>query len=174
MNESTKMGSFPSMIHHFRLAVQHIVFYTLAVILFTILALVCWQVISRYALNDPSVFTEEIVRFLLIWLGCLSAVYAFGSNRHVALTLVYHKLPANFRKIVTVVHHVVVLIFGTVFFIWGGMLLMKITSMQVSSVLLIPLNYVYSIFPFCGVILAIYEIFHIIETLSVQDTIKGE
>lgn len=160
------MNKFSQYVHHARVVVNHIVFCVLALILVSILSLVCWQVVSRYLLNNPSVFTEELVRFLLIWLGALSAVYAFGSNRHVALTLVYDKLSPPVRKVVSILHHVVVLGFGFCFFLWGGTLLMNITSLQVSSVLLIPLNYIYAIFPFCGVMLVGYEIAHIVETAS--------
>ena len=28
-----------------------------------------WQVFSRFILQDPSSFTEELARFLLIWVG---------------------------------------------------------------------------------------------------------
>lgn len=28
---------------------------------------VCWQVITRYILNNPSTVTEEALRYLLIW-----------------------------------------------------------------------------------------------------------
>ena len=46
---------------------------------------VLWQVASRYLLGDPSSVTEELARFLLIWLGLLGAAYAFGQRAHVAL-----------------------------------------------------------------------------------------
>jgi len=30
---------------------------------------VCWQVFSRYVLKDPQFFTDELARYLLIWLS---------------------------------------------------------------------------------------------------------
>ncbi|MCK4758607.1 MAG: TRAP transporter small permease subunit, partial [Candidatus Aminicenantes bacterium] len=39
---------------------------------------VLWQVFTRFVLRDPSSFTEELARYLLIWVGLLGASYAAG------------------------------------------------------------------------------------------------
>lgn len=36
---------------------------------------VVWQVFSRYVLNQPSTSTDELARFLMIWVGLLGAAY---------------------------------------------------------------------------------------------------
>ncbi len=41
---------------------------------------VLWQVATRFLLNDPSSFTEEIARYLLIWVGLLGSAYAVGKR----------------------------------------------------------------------------------------------
>ena len=33
----------------------------------------CWQVITRFLLNDPSQWTEEFLRYALIWMTMLGA-----------------------------------------------------------------------------------------------------
>ena len=40
-----------------------------------LVAAVVWQVVSRYLLNSPSSVTEEIARYLLIWVSMLGASY---------------------------------------------------------------------------------------------------
>ena len=37
---------------------------------------VLWQVFTRFILQDPSSYTEELARFLLVWIGLLGASYA--------------------------------------------------------------------------------------------------
>ena len=32
----------------------------------------CWQVITRFLLNDPSQWTEEFLRYALIWMTTVS------------------------------------------------------------------------------------------------------
>ena len=55
----------------------------------TILVLI--QVFSRYVLNSPVAFTEELVRYSLIWTGFIGAAYAFSTREHMSLTLVRDK-----------------------------------------------------------------------------------
>lgn len=56
-----------------------------------------WQVFTRFVLQNPSVFTEEVLRFSLIWVGFLGASYAFGHKEHLALTFLTSKLKKEKR-----------------------------------------------------------------------------
>ena len=42
-------------------------------------------------LNSPVAFTEELVRYSLIWTGFIGAAYAFSTREHMSLTLVRDK-----------------------------------------------------------------------------------
>jgi len=41
------------------------------------LAAASWQVVARYALSQPPVWTEELARFSMVWAGLLGASCAF-------------------------------------------------------------------------------------------------
>ena len=62
-----------------------------AVLLTFMTVLVLIQVFSRYILNSPVAFTEELVRYSLIWTGFIGAAYAFSTREHMSLTLVRDK-----------------------------------------------------------------------------------
>ena len=47
------------------------------VLLSAMTLLVLYQVFTRYVLNSPAAFTEELVRYFLIWTGFIGAAYAF-------------------------------------------------------------------------------------------------
>ena len=50
----------------------------IATILLSVMTLlVLYQVFTRYVLNSPAAFTEELVRYFLIWTGFVGAAYAF-------------------------------------------------------------------------------------------------
>ena len=53
---------------------------------------VLWQVFTRFILRDPSSFTEELARYLMIWVGLLGAAYAAGKRMHLAVDLLPTKL----------------------------------------------------------------------------------
>ena len=46
---------------------------------------VLWQVFSRYFTDSPSSFTDELARYLMMWLGVLGAAYVSGRDEHVAI-----------------------------------------------------------------------------------------
>lgn len=62
-----------------------------AVLLTFMTVLVLIQVFSRYILNSPVAFTEELVRYSLIWTGFIGAAYAFSTREHMSLTLIRDK-----------------------------------------------------------------------------------
>ena len=41
---------------------------------------VSWQVFSRYVLANPSSFTDELARYLMIWLGVMGTAYVSGND----------------------------------------------------------------------------------------------
>ena len=59
--------------------------WTLVIIMSLMVINVLWQVFSRFILGDPSSYTEELARYLMIWVGVLGAAYVSGKNKHVAI-----------------------------------------------------------------------------------------
>ena len=43
---------------------------------------VCWQVVTRFVLKNPSTVTEEILRYLLVWTTMVGGAYAYGRREH--------------------------------------------------------------------------------------------
>lgn len=66
-----------------------------AVLLTFMTVLVLIQVFSRYILNSPVAFTEELVRYSLIWTGFIGAAYAFSTREHMSLTLIIYRQGAH-------------------------------------------------------------------------------
>ena len=52
---------------------------------------IVWQVVSRYIFNSPSEFTDELSRYLLIWVGILGAAYVTGTRGHIAIDFFVQK-----------------------------------------------------------------------------------
>ena len=69
------------------------------------------QVIARYIFEAPLSWSEELARFILIWVSMLSAAYAFKTKSHFALTILVSKLPDKHQKITSFCIHIVVAIF---------------------------------------------------------------
>ncbi|MFW5760957.1 MAG: TRAP transporter small permease [Cyclobacteriaceae bacterium] len=138
-------------------------------ILMTILAVmtlsVLWQVFSRYVLKDPSNWTDELVRFLFMWLGLLGAAYITGKRMHLAIDILPSQAnPQNQKKLNFIIYSLVA-VFSLFVMVVGGIRLVYITLTlnQISPSLEIPLGYVYLVVPISGVFIIYYSILNIID-----------
>lgn len=123
-------------------------------------ASVCWQVISRYALNDPAAWTEEMARFLLMWIGLLGACYAYREGQHLGVDLFPKSLsPARYRLWALCAHSLVILFSVMVLLIGGGRLVYLTASLnQTSAALGVPMSWIYMSLPLCGVMMIVYAL----------------
>jgi len=129
-------------------------------LLAVLLAVLTWQVFSRYVLRDPSTVTEELSRLLLIWLGTLGTALGFVERKHLAFDLLEEKAsPANRARLREVVD-VCVVLFGVLLTV-GGVLLVweKATLGQTSPVLKIPYVWVALVLPMAGICIILAPFF---------------
>jgi len=121
---------------------------------------VIWQVITRYFSENPSSFTDELSRYLMIWLGILGAAYVTGKNEHVSIDFFIKKISVKNRKILTLFITLSIICFAIIALVIGGGRLVYITLIlqQYSPSLKIPLALVYSILPISGILIIFYKI----------------
>ncbi|UJP65859.1 TRAP transporter small permease [Mongoliitalea daihaiensis] len=131
---------------------------------------VTWQVLSRYLLQNPSSFTDELSRYMLIWLGMLGAAYVAGQNQHLAIDILPQKLQGVQQKRLLIFIAAAILLFALVIMIIGGANLVFITFIlgQKSATLQIPLAYVYTIIPLSGLLVVVYQVLQIQSLLTDQ------
>jgi TRAP-type C4-dicarboxylate transport system permease small subunit len=132
----------------------------LIALMVALVAAVSWQVISRYVFSSPSSWTEEVARFLMIWIGLLGAAYAFRTRVHLGLDLLPKKLTGRSREILRLFTLVVIVLFSVTVLIIGGGKLVALTweLKQYSAVLGLPIAFVYSVIPTAGLLICIYAI----------------
>ena len=129
-----------------------------AVLLSAMTLLVLYQVFTRYVLNSPAAFTEEIVRYLLIWTGFIGAAYAFSTRQHMALVLVRDRLSPNRKKVLMTAIDVLILV--------GGTKLALSAVKEYSALLGISRGLVYSMAPISGVFIILAQIINIYEDVT--------
>ncbi|MGD9020852.1 MAG: TRAP transporter small permease [Lysobacterales bacterium] len=121
---------------------------------------VSWQVISRYVFAAPSSWTEEVARFLLIWVGVLGAAYAFRTGVHLGLDVLPKKLSGNAAQALKLFTLATVIVFAVAVLVIGGGALVALTwdLKQYSAVLGLPIAFVYSVIPVSGLLICFYAI----------------
>ncbi len=129
---------------------------------------VTWQIVSRYLLGDPSKWTEELSRFLLIWIGLLGGSYAYHVKMHLGLDLLSGKLTGNAKRIHEIVIHVIVIAFSAAVLVAGGLRIVQMTTelKQYSAALGVPMSVVYYSLPISGIMLIVYALIAIAEVIA--------
>ncbi len=136
------------------------------VVLMAVMTLnVLWQVFTRFILGDPSAFTDELSRYLLIWLGVLGAGYGVGQRIHLAIDLFPRKQTGARRYYTDLFIESIVLLFAVSVMIIGGTQLVYVTLAleQTSAALQVPLGYVYIVLPVSGLLIVFYNVAHMVE-----------
>lgn len=131
----------------------------LVLILSAMVLNVLYQIFTRYFTSNPSSFTDELSRFLMIWLGVLGAAYVSGKKKHVSINLLQSKLGNKLKKNIEILVSIILIIFSFNVLVLGGFNLVYITFVldQYSPSLNLSMSLVYSVIPLSGILIIFYE-----------------
>jgi len=100
-----------------------------------------YGVISRYILNNPVAWSNEVATISFTWTVFLGAAAAWKHNRHIHIDLAYNIMPDFLKKISDIVRNIIL----SVFFIFVLYLAIKFTITaynKPTAILRIPFSYV--------------------------------
>ena len=129
----------------------------IGLMMFTVLN-ITWQIATRFLLGDPSAWTEELARFLLIWIGLLGAAYLTGAREHLSMDVLVDHLGPGGKRVCRYAIDLAVLSFAGVVMIAGGgqLVYLSFELQQTSPAMQIPLGFVYSVIPLSGLLMVLY------------------
>ena len=130
---------------------------------------VLWQVFTRFFLKNPSSYTEELARYLLIWIGLLGASYAAGKKLHLAIEVVLERMKNKTKIFIEMCIQLFIFLFALFVMVIGGYRLVTITLTlnQISAALQIKLGYVYLVCPISGLLIMFYAFVFFMEKARV-------
>lgn len=140
--------------------IDNLLKWTLFLLMLAMVLDVTWQVASRYVFMRPSSYTEEIARFLLIWISFLGGAYAFRKKMHLGIDLLTEKLSEEKQRMANLFSYFVCGLFALSVLVFGGSQLTLLTweLEQVSGALGMPMAYVYSVIPLSGLLMVCYSL----------------
>ncbi|MDY7094848.1 MAG: TRAP transporter small permease [Acidobacteriota bacterium] len=129
---------------------------------------VVWGVFTRYALGQQAKWSEELARFLLIWVTLLGAAVAFGTKAHLGVDYFVNRLHPAARRWTAVVAHGVVLFFALEVLLHGGARVVSeaLVLEQTTPALGWKMGHVYLALPISGLFVALFTVENLIETLT--------
>jgi TRAP-type C4-dicarboxylate transport system permease small subunit len=143
-----------------RKRIDNILGTTLVVIMSIMVINVLWQVFTRYITGNPSSFTDELARYLMIWIGILGAAFVAGKNMHVAIDILPSRASSKIQRKLKIIVTMLIILFVFFAFVVGGSRLVYISYIlgQQSPALQIPLAVVYLIIPISGLFIIYYKV----------------
>ena len=94
--------------------------FLMALAMLTLLVFGTWQIFTRWILGNPSTFTDELLRYVLIIAGFIGSAYCFYRDEHLALTLITDKAKGPFKVVLDIFIEICILFFVIYVFIYGG------------------------------------------------------
>lgn len=138
--------------------VNKILEYILAALVVVMVAGCLWQIFTRFVLNDPSSWTEELVRYTLIWLTMLGVPYAYGKEQHIAITFITDTFSKKGSLIDKIFVEILVLLLSVFVMIAGGTMVCINAAGQLSPSLQLPMQFYYMGVPICGILMVFYSL----------------
>lgn len=130
--------------------------YLIATMVAILSVIVLLQVVFRYGLNSPLAWTEEMSRFLLIWIVLLGAAIGIKRKSHFSVDIVTRKLPDKLREGLQFVLDLFLFILIFDVMVINGVYLTNLTVRQISPALHIRMSYVYSAILAGGILSCLY------------------
>lgn len=131
---------------------------------------VCWGVFSRFVIGEQTKWTEELARFLLVWVALLGGAVAFGTKGHLGVDYFVGKFDPEARKLMSIISQLIVLFFAAAIFVYGGgrVVVDALAMEQMTPALGWKMGYVYLALPIAGIFMVLYTIENLVETLILK------
>jgi len=124
------------------------------------------QIISRYTQLIPSyIWTEELSRFLFIWMVMLGAMIGIREHTHFEVD-VWPELKPRANALLRIVSQLFVLVFALVF-IWWGIQFVRFGWNQLSELAELPMPYIFAAWPLAGATWALFLGESLLENLRI-------
>ncbi|WP_299654185.1 TRAP transporter small permease [uncultured Jannaschia sp.] len=129
----------------------------LVALVFTMVGITLMQVILRYGFNAPLRWSEELARYIFVWISFLGLYLAYRKGAHLGLDMLPYMVGPSVGKVLELSSQTIILI-TLIWAVGTSGRLVSISLNQGSAVMGLPMIYVYSAF-LVGAILVIVDIF---------------
>ena len=123
------------------------------------------QVTARYVFGSGISWSEELARYIMIWVVYIGAAVVYKDNSHISVTVLEEIFNPQARRILAVIQKLVSIGFmGLVG--WWSIGMMEFAALQTSPNMLIPMNYIYLVFPISSVLTVLHLSISIYDDLT--------
>lgn len=139
-----------------RTLLRHPLETTLCSMLVALVVITFAQVVSRYVLHISLSWSEEVARFILMWLVMLGAAYGFKTKSHFAVALVVNCFGERLRRIISLLVTLVIASFMVLFVVLDLQLIFFAMIDQIAPATQISMAVPYASGPVGGILMIYY------------------
>lgn len=137
------------------------------VVLMSLLTAVTFaQVVTRYALGDPLIWSEEVARYLFVWVSMIGAALAMREGGHFGLDLLIRPMP-RLKVVLGPVVTLVMIVF-LVILLKTGIDETRLAAMQFAMTFQMRMNWAYLALPVGAGLMLFHIAVHVIRAPTVH------
>ena len=133
-----------------------------------------YQIVTRYFFNKPSTVSEELLTYSFTWMALLASAYVFGRRDHMRMRFLADQLTGAPRKYLEIGIDLLSFLLAAVVMVYGGIAITKLTMIQKTASLQVPMAYIYVIVPVTGALIMIFSLMNAIDVAHMEFKEKGE
>ncbi|QJT08739.1 TRAP transporter small permease [Oceanidesulfovibrio marinus] len=138
--------------------VRAVLFYISVIAMGAMLAIIFYQVITRYVFNFSPDWSEELARMLFVWVVFLGSALIMGEEGHLAVQILPRKFEGTaFGDFLQICINVCSYIFIGLLIVQGTKMT-RTMSFQTSPGLGLSMSFVYFVMPLSGLLMLLYLI----------------
>lgn len=122
-----------------------------------------YQIITRYFFNKPSTVSEELLTYSFTWMALLASAYVFGKRDHMRMGFLADKFTGAGRRVLEIAIDLLACAFAGVVMVYGGISITKLTMIQTTASLRVPMGYIYIIVPVAGLLIMLFSIMNAVD-----------
>lgn len=136
--------------------------YALAISMAFMSVIIFWQVFSRYVMGSSLAWSEELSRFLMIFMVTIGSALALRDGKLIAVEIIPEILKGKVKKILIILVHLISIVFYIILMIYG----LKVADSfgnQIAPGTHISMYFIYLSLPIGGLLLLLNSITCILE-----------
>ncbi|WP_028306422.1 TRAP transporter small permease [Desulfitibacter alkalitolerans] len=142
-----------------------ILYYFCSFLMFSMLTIIFTQVVFRYVFQNSISWSEELGRYIFVWMTFFGAVLALRRRSHVSLDSLINQFPPWLFKAIKVFGYILMIVFAAVLF-YNSFTMLQLGARQLSAAMQIPMKYVYYALPISTALLVLYLFRNLIEDIK--------
>lgn len=129
------------------------------------------QVVCRFVLRASLPWSEEMSRYMMVWISMLGASIGLRQGAHIGVEAMVLLLPVPLKKCATLLGHAVAVLFS-VWLVYYGWVLLQIVAHQESPAMEVSMAIPYGALVVGGILMGLYSLESL--WIAVQSMIRRE